>query len=130
MLDRDGYTWLPPQTLCRFVVLAYSRSLTHTVEFPCLVAIRHDSPSDELHGQIEVLRSADWGPVPKEIQKYLLDLADDWRQTPFEETEALVQRLELLSIGVLRACKSGQCNRADLESAIREVGIAQWIALE
>ena len=117
------------QERCRYVVLAYSKSPEDAVVVSCLVVLRHESPV-RLFGQIEVLRSADWDSFPKEISNYLLELADDWRRTPHGETEALIERLGFLSIGSLRACKTGQCNRAEVESAIREAGIVEtWKVL-
>jgi hypothetical protein len=121
--------WPSSPDRCRFVVLAYSPSLTETIELPCLVVLRLQS-SGQLHGQIELLSSPNWDSLPKQIQKYLLELADDWRSTPPGETEDLMMRLERLSFGPIRACKTEQCNRADLESAIREIGIAgPWTKL-
>jgi hypothetical protein len=119
-----------PRDVCRFVVLAYLRLVTDAVGSPCLLILRRITP-ESFCGQVEIFRSADWNSIPTEMQEYLSALADDWRRTPVAETEELMLRLEHLSIWPLRVCKTGECNRADLESAVKDCGPAgSWKALE
>lgn len=104
-----------------YLLLSYAPSVLAEATTPCLVVVKEISPLHPLRPspQLKVYSAPAWPEaISEEHREYITAVMEDVGQTKPGEADAVFTQLSEMSLGPLRAVKSGSCDSAELETLL------------